>query len=166
MRETHEERTLLKVRSGPTRDSCTATKNVGVPLPSARKADVAFTQAASRNVPKSRSLQWAAPVPSAGASPSIVHALYVRARSVRGRLEGHHDETSPPKEISASGRERCRAACESASNLDPTPIEIQIIEAEAELLISSVFDRRPTVTPLILAKIVLVQRITAVSLGV
>jgi hypothetical protein len=56
--------------------------------------------------------------------------------------------------------------CESASNLDPTPIEIQIIEAEAELLISSVFDQRPTVTPLILAKIVLVQRITAVSLGV
>ena len=56
--------------------------------------------------------------------------------------------------------------CESARNLDPTPIEIQIIEAEAELLISSVSDRRPTVTPLFLSKIVLVQRITAVSLGV
>ena len=56
--------------------------------------------------------------------------------------------------------------CESASNLDPTPIEIQIIEAEAELLVSSVYDRRPTVTPLFLSKIVLVQRITAVSLGV
>ncbi len=38
--------------------------------------------------------------------------------------------------------------CESASNLDPTPVEHQIIEAELELLISGVFDRRPTVTPL------------------
>ncbi len=37
--------------------------------------------------------------------------------------------------------------CESASNLDPTPIVHQIVEAEAELLISGVFDRRPTVTP-------------------
>jgi hypothetical protein len=36
--------------------------------------------------------------------------------------------------------------CESASNLDPTPIVHQIVEAEAELFISGVFDRRPTVT--------------------
>jgi hypothetical protein len=40
-----------------------------------------------------------------------------------------------------------RASCESASNLDPTPIEHQIVEAEAELFISDVFDRRPTGTP-------------------
>src|SRR5712672_258378 len=32
--------------------------------------------------------------------------------------------------------------CESASNLDPTPIVHQIVEAEAELLIPGVFDRR------------------------
>jgi hypothetical protein len=37
--------------------------------------------------------------------------------------------------------------CESASNLDPTPIESQIVEAEAELLFLSVFDRLPTVPP-------------------
>src|SRR5712671_551989 len=42
---------------------------------------------------------------------------------------------------------RC-SGCESASNLDPTPIESQIVEAEAELLFLSVFDRLPTVTPL------------------
>src|SRR6476659_8014592 len=36
--------------------------------------------------------------------------------------------------------------CESASNLDSTPIEHQIVEAEAELFISGVFDRRPTGT--------------------
>ena len=40
--------------------------------------------------------------------------------------------------------------CKSASNLDPTPIVHQIIEAEPELFISGVFDRRPTVTPVFL----------------
>jgi hypothetical protein len=44
--------------------------------------------------------------------------------------------------------------CESASNLDPTPIVHQIVEAEAELFISGVFDRRPTVTPSFFSKIV------------
>jgi hypothetical protein len=46
------------------------------------------------------------------------------------------------------------ASCESASNLDPTPIEHQIVEAEAELSISGVFDRRPTGTPLFFSKTV------------
>ena len=41
-----------------------------------------------------------------------------------------------------------KADCESASNLDPTPIESQIVEAVAELLTLSAFDRLPTVTPL------------------
>ena len=36
--------------------------------------------------------------------------------------------------------------CESASNLDPTPIEHHIVEAEPELFISGVLDRRPTGT--------------------
>ena len=44
--------------------------------------------------------------------------------------------------------------CKSAYNLDPTPIERQIIDAEAEWLVSSVFDRRPTVTPPFLSKTV------------
>jgi DNA-binding XRE family transcriptional regulator len=44
--------------------------------------------------------------------------------------------------------------CESASNFDPTPIEHQIIEAEAELPISSVFNRRPIVTPSFFSKFV------------
>src|SRR6266508_264435 len=57
-------------------------------------------------------------------------------------------------------------ACESASNLDPTPIEHQIIEAEAELLILGVFDRRPTVTPSSFSKIVWLQPVTAVWSGV
>ena len=36
----------------------------------------------------------------------------------------------------------CAASfCESASNLDPTPVEHQIIEAEVEFLIWGVFDR-------------------------
>ncbi len=42
----------------------------------------------------------------------------------------------------------CANQCESASKLDPAPVEHQIIEAEVELLISGAFDRRPTVTPL------------------
>jgi hypothetical protein len=37
--------------------------------------------------------------------------------------------------------------CESASNLDLTPVEHQIVEAEAELSISGVFDRRSIATP-------------------
>jgi hypothetical protein len=45
-------------------------------------------------------------------------------------------------------------ACKSASNLDPTPIVRQIVEAEPELFISGVFDRRPTVTPSFFSKIV------------
>ena len=56
--------------------------------------------------------------------------------------------------------------CESASNLDPAPIEHQIIEAEAELLILGVFDRRPTVTPSSFSKIVWLQPVTAVWSGV
>jgi hypothetical protein len=47
----------------------------------------------------------------------------------------------------AGYRDGLHAGCESAPNLDPTPIVHQIVEAEAELLISGVFDRRPTVTP-------------------
>ena len=42
--------------------------------------------------------------------------------------------------------------CESASKLDPNPVEHQIIEAEVELLISGAFDRRPTVTPAFFSK--------------
>jgi hypothetical protein len=42
--------------------------------------------------------------------------------------------------------------CESASNLDPTPVEHQIVEAEAELSISGVFDRRSIVTPSFFSK--------------
>jgi hypothetical protein len=42
---------------------------------------------------------------------------------------------------------RSMNGCKSASNLDPTPIVSQIVEAEPELFISGVFDRRPTVTP-------------------
>jgi len=37
--------------------------------------------------------------------------------------------------------------------LDPTPIELQIVEAEAELFVWGVFDRRPTVTPLFSRKL-------------
>jgi hypothetical protein len=37
--------------------------------------------------------------------------------------------------------------CESASNLDATPIEHHIVEAEPEFFISGVLDRRPTGTP-------------------
>jgi signal-transduction protein with cAMP-binding, CBS, and nucleotidyltransferase domain len=40
-----------------------------------------------------------------------------------------------------------RPGCESASNLDPTPMVRQIVETEAEFFISELFDRRPTVTP-------------------
>jgi hypothetical protein len=45
----------------------------------------------------------------------------------------------------------CKSECKSASNLDPTPIVHQVVEAEAELSILGMFDRRPTVTPRIAA---------------
>jgi hypothetical protein len=48
--------------------------------------------------------------------------------------------------------------CKSASNLHPTPIVHQIVEAEAELFISGVFGRRPTVTPLFLKNRLTVMR--------
>ena len=41
-------------------------KNVGVALPPAHEADVAFYPSCQRDVPNSRSLQWAARVPTAG----------------------------------------------------------------------------------------------------
>jgi hypothetical protein len=44
------------------------------------------------------------------------------------------------------------ANCESASNLDPTLVGHQTIEAEVEMLISWMCDRRPTVTPRRLAE--------------
>jgi hypothetical protein len=52
--------------------------------------------------------------------------------------------------------------CESASNLDPTPIVRQIVEEEAELFISEVFDRRPIVTPSFSRKSFDCNRVTAV----
>jgi len=73
-----------------------------------------------------------------------------------GRDEGAgHRHVRSPSRLSAGFRDPpytnggphgCR--CESASNLDPTPIEHQVVEADPELFISGGFDQRPTVPPL------------------
>jgi hypothetical protein len=63
-------------------------------------------------------------------------------------------ERDAPLSVAGYQRMVARAGCKSASNLDPTPIVHQVVEAEAKLLISGVFDRRPTVTPSFLSKIV------------
>jgi hypothetical protein len=61
---------------------------------------------------------------------------------------------------------KSKGQCESASNLDPTPVEHQVIEVEVELLISGVSDRRPTVTPAFSSKSPQVQCVMTGSPGV
>jgi len=88
------------------------------PPPAPQQFRVALMESCQRDVPKSRSLQWAAQVPSASV-PASRSYLKASTRAPRRDIGGHH-ETSPPKTFPASGSGRCGASglashCESTS---------------------------------------------------